>query len=144
MRAFGLAGMDRDGNDRKWVGNFFAAQGGVNLPLPERPQEVVEGLACLHVWLLVGGGQYGDSGCFMEPTVFLNPKTDAEIYKEEIFGPVSVIRTFKTEEEVIELVNDTEYGLMNGVFTSDVSTIAKLDSFSFASSSSILEIIQNI
>lgn len=36
--------------------------------------------------LVVGGVQYGDTGCYMEPTVFLDPKAVAEIYKDEIFG----------------------------------------------------------
>ncbi|KAK4495839.1 hypothetical protein PRZ48_013107 [Zasmidium cellare] len=71
--------------------------------------------------LVVGGVQHGDTGCYMEPTVFLNPKADAEIYKNEIFGPVAVIKTFETEDEVLKLANDTEYGLMSGVFTKDIS-----------------------
>lgn len=71
--------------------------------------------------LVAGGVRYGETGCYLEPTVFLDPKVDAEIYKTEIFGPVSVIRTFETEEEVLRLANDTEYGLMSGVFTKDIS-----------------------
>lgn len=71
--------------------------------------------------LLVGGGRHGDTGCFMQPTVFINPKEEAEIYREEIFGPVSVIKTFETEDEVLRMANDTEYGLASGVFTKDIS-----------------------
>lgn len=71
--------------------------------------------------LVVGGGQHGETGCFVEPTVFLNPKDDAEIYRNEIFGPVGIIKTFETEEEVIEMANNTEFGLMSGVFTRDVT-----------------------
>ncbi|KAJ9660564.1 hypothetical protein H2198_002501 [Neophaeococcomyces mojaviensis] len=71
--------------------------------------------------LVVGGVQHGDTGCFMEPTVFLNPKADAEIYRQEIFGPVAVIKTFRAEEEVLRFANDTEYGLMSGVFTSNLT-----------------------
>ncbi|KAM0187503.1 hypothetical protein ACHAPI_011138 [Fusarium lateritium] len=71
--------------------------------------------------LVVGGGQHGETGCFMEPTVFLNPKDDAEIYRNEIFGPVGIIKTFETEEEVVEMANDTEFGLMSGVFTRDIT-----------------------
>ena len=82
--------------------------------------------------LVVGGVQHGETGCYMEPTVFLNPKADAEIYKKEIFGPVSIIKTFETEEEVLKMANDTEYGLMSGVFTRDIlralRVSAKLDS----------------
>lgn len=78
--------------------------------------------------LLVGGSKKGDKGCYMTPTVFLNPKEDAEIYRAEIFGPVSVIKTFDTEEEVIKLANDTEFGLMSGVFTKDVTRALRVSS----------------
>ncbi|KAF2495017.1 aldehyde dehydrogenase mitochondrial precursor [Lophium mytilinum] len=78
--------------------------------------------------LVVGGNQRGDTGCFMEPTVFLNPKSDAEIYRNEIFGPVSVIKTFETEEEVLKLANDTEFGLMAGVFTKDINRALRMSS----------------
>ncbi|PNP57507.1 hypothetical protein THARTR1_02505 [Trichoderma harzianum] len=71
--------------------------------------------------LVVGGNRIGTKGCFIEPTVFLNPKPDAEIYRNEVFGPVVVVKTFDTEEEVIEAANDTEYGLMAGVFTKDIN-----------------------
>lgn len=78
--------------------------------------------------LVVGGVQHGDTGCYMEPTVFLNPKDDAEIYRNEIFGPVSIIKTFETEEEVLKLANDTEYGLMSGVFTRDITRALRMSS----------------
>lgn len=44
-----------------------------------------------------------------------------KIVREEIFGPVVVLSTFETEEEVIEAANDSEYGLSNGIFTQDVN-----------------------
>ena len=43
------------------------------------------------------------------------------IVKEEIFGPVVTVQTFKTEEEAVEIANDTPYGLAGAVFTSDVT-----------------------
>lgn len=78
--------------------------------------------------LVVGGNQYGEKGCYMEPTLFLNPKDDAEIYRNEIFGPVSIIKTFETEEEVLKLANDTEFGLMSGVFTRDITRALRMSS----------------
>ena len=78
--------------------------------------------------LIVGGKQLGDKGNFIQPTVFLNPNSDAKIYKEEIFGPVSIIKTFKTEEEVMKLANDTEFGLMAGVFTRDITRALRVSS----------------
>lgn len=78
--------------------------------------------------LVVGGVQYGDNGCFMEPTVFLNPKPGSQILTEEVFGPVAVINTFDTEDEVVDLANDTEYGLMAGVFTRDITRAMRVSS----------------
>jgi len=50
-------------------------------------------------------------GYFVEPTIFRNVNENAEIYREEIFGPVLLVNTFTTEEDVIRRANDTEYGL---------------------------------
>ena len=61
--------------------------------------------------LITGGNQKGDKGYFIEPTIFVDPSPDSKVLREEIFGPVLVIQTFKTEQEAIELANDTEYGL---------------------------------
>ncbi|KAF2012530.1 aldehyde dehydrogenase [Aaosphaeria arxii CBS 175.79] len=71
--------------------------------------------------LVTGGGRHGDNGYYVEPTIFLNPGDDARIYREEIFGPVITLRTFKTEEEAIKLANDTAFGLSACVFTSSIS-----------------------
>lgn len=71
--------------------------------------------------ILTGGTRKGDKGCFIEPTIFLNPNANAEIYTNEIFGPVLSIKTFKTEEEAIEMANDTTYGLAASIYTSDVT-----------------------
>jgi aldehyde dehydrogenase (NAD+) len=61
--------------------------------------------------LITGGGQKGEEGFFIKPTIFWNPDPDSPIVKEEIFGPVLAIQTFETEEEAISMANATEYGL---------------------------------
>jgi aldehyde dehydrogenase (NAD+) len=71
--------------------------------------------------VLTGGRRKGASGCFVEPTIFLNPDSKASIYTDEIFGPVLCIRTFKTEAEAVEMANDTSYGLAAAVYTKDVT-----------------------
>lgn len=59
-------------------------------------------------------------GYFVSPTVFTDVKPSMRIYKEEIFGPVVVIVKFSSEEEALDLANDTTYGLGSAVFTKDL------------------------
>lgn len=75
--------------------------------------------------LVCGGERYTEGECangyFVRPTIFDNCTADMTIVREEIFGPVVTIQTFKTEEEAIEKANDTIYGLAGAVFTSDLT-----------------------
>jgi len=48
--------------------------------------------------------------------------------REEIFGPVVIVNTFKTEDEIIAFSNNTEYGLMAGVFTQDINRALRVAS----------------
>ena len=57
------------------------------------------------------------NGFWLGPTLFDNVTTDMSIYKEEIFGPVLAVTTFKTEAEALEIANDTLYGLGAGVWS---------------------------
>ena len=60
-----------------------------------------------------------DRGYFVRPTIFADCTNDMTIMREEIFGPVLSMMPFDSEEEAIELANDTDYGLTNYVQTSD-------------------------
>lgn len=71
--------------------------------------------------VLTGGSQIGDTGYFVQPTIFTDVRPDMKIVKEEIFGPVAVVIKFKNEDEVLEMANDTDYGLAALVFTQDIS-----------------------
>jgi succinate-semialdehyde dehydrogenase/glutarate-semialdehyde dehydrogenase len=66
-------------------------------------------------------GQHQDAGYFFEPTVLSCIKHDMIIMEEETFGPVVPVAVFKTEEEVIGLANNTNYGLAAYVFTESLS-----------------------
>jgi len=62
-----------------------------------------------------------DRGYFVRPTVFADVTPDMTIFREEIFGPVLSITTYSSEEEAIDLANDSEYGLSGGVWSGDDS-----------------------
>jgi benzaldehyde dehydrogenase (NAD) len=65
-------------------------------------------------------------GRFYRPTVLTGVTPDMAAFKEEIFGPVAPITTFKTDEEAIELANRTEYGLSSAIFSNDVDRAMKI------------------
>lgn len=69
--------------------------------------------------ILTGGKR--KEGIFYEPTVISGAKNSMRPMKEETFGPTLPIAVFKTEDEAIELANDTEFGLTASVWTSDLS-----------------------
>lgn len=70
---------------------------------------------------LVGGNRHGDSGYYVEPTVFTGTSEAMSIVQEEIFGPVAVSIPFSADDEVIAAANRSEYGLAAGLWTQDIS-----------------------
>jgi succinate-semialdehyde dehydrogenase/glutarate-semialdehyde dehydrogenase len=65
-------------------------------------------------------------GHFYPPTVLVDVPADAAILREEIFGPVAAITTWSTEDELLDLVNDSEYGLAAYVFSGDLARALRL------------------
>ena len=70
--------------------------------------------------VLVGGRERDGAGYFYEPTVLGGVTSDADLLKEEIFGPVAPVIGFDDEEAAIAAANDTEYGLVAYVYTRDI------------------------
>ncbi|MEV7788210.1 aldehyde dehydrogenase family protein [Streptomyces sp. NPDC088106] len=75
---------------------------------------------------LVTGGTRPDDpalsrGFFLLPTIFADCDRTMNIVQDEVFGPVVTVERFRTEDEAVELANDTRYGLAGGVWTSDAS-----------------------
>ncbi|MCS0631246.1 2-hydroxymuconic semialdehyde dehydrogenase [Telluria mixta] len=60
-------------------------------------------------------------GAWVEPTIWTGLPDDASVIKEEIFGPCCHVRPFDTEDEVVNLANDTEYGLSTTIWTQDLA-----------------------
>jgi succinate-semialdehyde dehydrogenase/glutarate-semialdehyde dehydrogenase len=82
--------------------------------------ELVEDAVAKGARVLCGGARVERPGHFYEPTVLVDVPDDARLLKEEIFGPVAPICTFASEEEAIAAANDTEFGLVAYLYTSDV------------------------
>ncbi|KAJ6760629.1 BETAINE ALDEHYDE DEHYDROGENASE 1 CHLOROPLASTIC [Salix purpurea] len=72
--------------------------------------------------ILSGGDrpQHLTTGFFVEPTIITDVTTSMQIWREEVFGPVLCVKTFGTEDEAIELANDTHYGLGAAVISNDL------------------------
>ncbi|KAK7040694.1 hypothetical protein VNI00_009600 [Paramarasmius palmivorus] len=87
----------------------------------DRVMEYIDSAKADGATIYTGGERVGTSGYFLQPTVITNATPDMKIVKEEVFGPVAAVMKFKTEEEVIEMANETSYGLACGVFTENNS-----------------------
>ena len=66
------------------------------------------------------GGKSPDGRIYVEPTLFVDPKKGSVLLTEEIFGPISCIIGVKSNEEAVELANQTEYGLQATIFTNNL------------------------
>ena len=71
--------------------------------------------------IAAGGTRVGTHGQFVAPTLFTDATNDMSIAREEIFGPVLTSIRFKTEDEALQIANDTPYGLTGYVWTADIT-----------------------
>lgn len=89
----------------------------------EKVEELVAD-ACSHGARVVGGGHRHElGGTFYTPTVLTNVTAEMRIAKEEIFGPVAPLFKFSTEEEAVQMANDTEFGLASYFYAKDISRV---------------------
>jgi succinate-semialdehyde dehydrogenase / glutarate-semialdehyde dehydrogenase len=71
----------------------------------------------------LGGAAHDQGECFYQPTVLTEVTSDMAVFRNEIFGPVAPVVRFSTEEEVIAMANDTEFGLASYFYTRDIGRV---------------------
>jgi len=82
--------------------------------------ELVDDAVSKGAKVLTGGERVGDRGYFYAPTVLAGISDDTTLLREEIFGPVAPVKTFTSDDEAVAAANDSEFGLVAYLFTSDV------------------------
>ena len=86
-------------------------------------ESVVENARSNGATILTGGKASNANDLIYEPTIITNPTTDMMVFQEEIFGPVAPVFKFETEKEVIEMANDTPFGLASYFYGRDYARI---------------------
>ena len=76
--------------------------------------------------VVTGGARHAKGGNFFQPTILTDVPRDALVFHEETFGPVAPLFRFSTEEEAIELANDTEFGLAAYFYARDIGRIIRV------------------
>ncbi|MBP3867437.1 MAG: aldehyde dehydrogenase [Eggerthellaceae bacterium] len=99
----------------------------VNKSQQEHVDELVQSAIAEGAKVLCGGKKatVDGKGYYYEPTIISECTHDMRIMKEEIFGPVLPITTFKTLDEAIERANDCQYGLTSSIYTTDYDTVMR-------------------
>src|SRR6266851_511168 len=93
----------------------------VNADARKKVIELVDDAVGKGAKILTGGKSPSGPGHFYPPTVLDNVPDGANMLREEIFGPVAAIQTFRSDDEAVKRANDTEYGLVAYLYTKDLS-----------------------
>ncbi|MEY8837409.1 aldehyde dehydrogenase family protein, partial [Cribrihabitans sp. XS_ASV171] len=73
--------------------------------------------------VVAGGRKPNQPGAFLEPTVLSGVTPDMDIAQQEVFGPVLSVLSFREDAKAVEIANGTDYGLVAGVFTTDLDRV---------------------
>mgnify|MGYP003642343914 CR=1 FL=1 len=92
----------------------------INQTAVDRIADLVKDAVAKGATVLTGGAASGGDGFYFPPTVLTGVTGDADMVRDEIFGPIAPISVFETVDEAVALSNDSEYGLIAYVYTEDL------------------------
>lgn len=95
----------------------------VNAGAVEDVDKLVQDSVKVGARVAVGGQRLELGECYYQPTVLTDVTPDMPVYRNEIFGPVSPVTRFETEQEAIDMANDTEFGLASYFYTRDIGRV---------------------
>jgi len=99
----------------------------INASARDRMVELLED-AIHHGGKIIIGGKVPkekEKGYWFEPTVLTNLTSKMKLFKQEIFGPIAPFMSFETDDQVLKMANNTDYGLASYIFTQNDKRIAK-------------------
>jgi succinate-semialdehyde dehydrogenase/glutarate-semialdehyde dehydrogenase len=95
----------------------------VNIKAVNDVDELVQTSIGQGATVALGGNKHALGGCFYEPTILTDVTPEMAVFRNEIFGPVAPVIRFSTEEEVVAMANDTEFGLASYFYTRDIGRV---------------------
>tara|TARA_B100000676_G_scaffold313190_1_gene392093 strand:- start:3806 stop:5272 length:1467 start_codon:yes stop_codon:yes gene_type:complete len=95
----------------------------IDMAAVEKVEEHIEDAVAKGAKVISGGSRHDLGGTFFQPTVLAEVNTDMKVTREETFGPVAPLYRFETEEQALEMANDTEFGLAAYFYSRDIGRI---------------------
>nr|WP_254055060.1 NAD-dependent succinate-semialdehyde dehydrogenase [Kiloniella sp. EL199] len=95
----------------------------INAAASSKVSELIEDAVSKGAKTEIGGNPHDLGGTFFEPTVITGVTDDMRIFSEEIFGPVAPLYKFRTEEEAVQMANDTPFGLAAYFYSRDIGRV---------------------
>tara|TARA_R110002110_G_scaffold40995_5_gene130704 strand:- start:1537 stop:3006 length:1470 start_codon:yes stop_codon:yes gene_type:complete len=95
----------------------------IDMAAVEKVEEHIQDAVSKGAKVISGGSRHDLGGTFFQPTVLAEVNTDMKVTKEETFGPVAPLYRFQTEEQALEMANDTEFGLAAYFYSRDIGRV---------------------
>ena len=95
----------------------------IDMAAVEKVEEHIKDAVAKGAKVVVGGGRHEKGGTFFQPTLLTGVTSDMAVAREETFGPLAPLFKFETEEEALQMANDTEFGLASYFYSRDIGRI---------------------